>query len=488
MYHALPSLIPDTSFGVFNNTVRVAGVALTERYLNLKVGNVLTKPIQPQASAFLIPTLQEFAAKLVKFTQRKARVYSHEEVVEMYTGPKRRVYEQALVTYRREGVTREDSYLTTFIKFEKTNIDKAPRVINPRKPVYNLCLARYLKKLEKHVYRSIHKAFNSQSNHTVFKGMNIVESAADLRVKWDRFIDPVAVGGDITKLDMHISKSALEFEHSIYNRIFRNRKLKQLLRWQLHNKGHAVFKDGHITFSMDGTRSSGDINTSLGNVIIVCACIYELTKFGFDFEVVNNGDDFVLITESANLHYITDNLPNMFRHKGFVLQMETPVYRFEEIEFCQTKPVYDGCTWRMVRLPQTVLKKDTICLIPLQNDKIFQKWLRAVGDAGISLCKGIPVLESFYRLYQRSGIAYNDSFIKQVFKNTSYFTNVRDLAFLSDIITQEARLSFYYAFGVTPDQQVCIENYFNNVSIGLETTVLAGLIRDNNLIHNGIQL
>lgn len=480
MYHALPQCSPDTSFGVFNNNVRVAAVALTQRYLNLKIGNELTKPIKPMKGAFETEALNRFSREVVSFARPRSRVYSYQEVVEMYTGAKRRTYEQAYQDYQRHGVSKHHANLSTFIKFEKTNVDKAPRVINPRNPVYNLCVARYLKKLEKTVYAAIHRSFGSESSYTVYKGMNIIEQANDLRIKWNRFVNPVAVGGDITKLDMHVSIDALKFEHSIYNRIFRSRRLKRLLSWQLINRGYANFADGSIKFRMEGTRSSGDINTSLGNVIIVCAAIYEL--YGHcPFELVNNGDDFVIITDRVYLKYITTHLPRIFHTKGFRLTMEEPVTVFEQIEFCQTNPVFDGHTWRMCRNPFTVFRKDSICLIPLQRPNVFSMWLKAVGDAGLSLCAGIPVLSAFYRMYQRSGRQYTESFRQQVFKNTSIFERLHNLCDLNDDVTEDARLSFYLAFSIPPDHQRDIEAYFDSVDIFFSDTEVAGLIRDNNL-------
>lgn len=333
VYHALPCVMGDNDLGVFNNTLDAACVALTERYLNLKVDGVLTKPIRCESGIFESQVAIDFARKLARKCSN-AHVYSRREVVEMYTGQKKLLYANADNSLLHEPLTIRDSYLKTFIKFEKCNLMKAPRIINPRSTRYTLEVARYLKKLEKPVYRALNRMFGSHTPHTVIKGLNVVTAANIIRDKWDRFVDPVFVGGDITKLDMHIGVPALKFEHSVYNMVFKSRKLQKLLRWQLSNKGRAYFKDGCVSFKMNGTRSSGDINTSMGNVIIVCYVIYHaIVEMALDCELINNGDDFGLIFERRDLDRVVTYLPQCFRKHGFVLVMENPLMYLKESNF-----------------------------------------------------------------------------------------------------------------------------------------------------------
>ncbi len=482
VYHALPTITGENDLGVFNNTVDAACVALTERYLNLKVDGVLTRPIKCQKGAFEEALSTKFAVTLARKCHY-AHVYSRQEVVDMYTGQKARLYQQAADSLDYEPLTKRDAYLKTFIKFEKCNVTKAPRIINPRSTRYTLELARYLKKLEKPIYRAINKIFKSHTQHTVIKGLNIVETASVIEQKWNRFKNPVFVGGDITKLDMHIGTEALGYEHSVYNRIHRSRKLKRLLQWQLLNRGRAYFKDGSVSFKMKGTRSSGDINTSTGNVVVVCSVVWKaIMEMVLEAELINNGDDFGLIFERERLAEVLAMLPRCFRKHGFILVMEQPVYRMEHIEFCQTKPVFDGSGWRMCRIPQTIFKKDTICTIAIPNATMWRKWLQAVGDCGAFLSAGIPVLSRFYAMYQRAGVAYTDAELQRFFKNTSMFQSRDRLKKLSGVITWEARESFCHAFHILPDDQVSLEQYFDSVEIGSDFLDMQGLIRDNNLL------
>ncbi len=465
-FNAFPVLAGDTNFGVFNSSVDVAATALSQRYFKMKgVDGILRDPIQPIKGVFRRAVMLKFAKKITGILRSQAHVYSHQEVVEMYTGPKKQIYQKAYMDYLHNGITRSDATLSTFIKFEKTNLDKAPRMIQPRKPVYNLCLARYLKKSEKIIYKAINTVFKHRTPATVIKGMDCYESAKIIRQKWDLFHEPVAIGGDISKLDMHISVAALQFEHMIYNSAFNSKTLKKLLRWQVKNYGRSFYADGMIKFKTNGKRSSGDINTSTGNTIIVCSVVYYcLTTLGLNAELIDNGDDFVVITEKINTDKIVKHFPHLFAEFGLPLVMETPVYEFEHLEFCQTKPVYDGVEWRMCRNALTSFAKDPICLIPINNLTILREWCRAIGEAGYNLTAGLPILPKFYSMFMRASPKVRDSIRYNTFRNTSYYQNA-GVAVKRTAITTEARVSFYNAFGILPDVQVAIENYFDTTEL-----------------------
>jgi hypothetical protein len=51
--------------------------------------------------------------------------------------------------------------------------------------------------------------------------------------------------------------------------------------------------------------------------------------------LANNGDDCVIIIEKRHLKKL-DDLPSWFLTMGFRMEVEKPVYEFEQIEFCQT--------------------------------------------------------------------------------------------------------------------------------------------------------
>ncbi len=451
---------PRNTMGVFNNTIDTLSRALLERYYQCEVSpGVFEPPLKPQPRAF--KRLKLFEDSLISIMPYVFPVSSRLEVVEMYHGSKRRVYQRAYESTCSKRCCRDDARLVGFSKFEKTDINKACRCINPRDPRYNLELARYLKRFEKCVYKYIGKLFG---HPTVIKGYNSYDSARLLREKWDSFEDPVAVGLDAKKFDMHVSKEALQFEHNLYNRVYRSKKLKRLLSWQIRNSGWAFTQDGQLEYSITGTRSSGDINTALGNCYLMCAMIWELCRsLAIRTHLANNGDDCVVFMNRSDLRAFIDAVPGYFEELGFRMKIEQPVDEFECIEFCQTNPVFNGERYCMVRNPRTCLIKDAMCIHAMAGDGL-RKWLWAVGECGGMLNAGIPVLQSFYRAYRRSGIRCN--LTEHVFRGEGRLVLAKGLTLQDRKVTSDARVSFWRAFGVSPDAQVDLECYFDRLSIG----------------------
>jgi len=468
-YNVITQFGLDHNLGVYNNNVDAISRALTERYFfcadkkNGGFRNVYT----PRVGAFNNTHFKNFRENVMMNMPNLPRL-SRQQVVDRYTGSKRLVYQTAMESLSRERLHERDAYLKMFVKFEKQDLGKAPRGINPRDPRYNLELGRYLKHAEKPFFEAINAAFASVSTHTVIKGLNAVDSARAIHSKWNRFRNPVALGMDAEKFDAHVSSSALEFEHSHYLALFPGAKqLQQLLRWQIRNKGVAYADDGKVKFEVRGTRSSGDLNTSLGNCLIMCGAIYAYARQKqITVELANNGDDCVVFMEREDLHKFMAGVTSWFRDRGFSMVCEQPVYEFERVEFCQTHPVCVDGVWRMVRNHEAVLKKDPICLIAIQNQLVYSKWLYAVGIGGRILSDGVPVQEALYTTFYDHGTRCTQAMFEHIHKNSSMLTRIKGLALNQEsIIAPSTRVSYYYAFGVLPDHQIEIEKYYKNMKI-----------------------
>lgn len=464
-YHVVSRMGPSHNLGVFNNSVSSVERALLERYFLCDVNGVFERALPVRANAFDTPSLRVFRNRVVSIVRPDAPVLTLRQVVACYTGGKRKVYEAALESLYRYELERKDANLRPFTKFEKQDLGKACRIINPRSPRYTLTLGKYLKKAEHLYFEAINDVWGGYTTHTVLKGVDVVQAAAVMRKKWERFSTPVAIGLDAKKFDMHVSIPALQYEHSFYNKVFRSAELRKLLGWQLINKGKAYCPDGQVEFRMPGTRSSGDLNTSLGNCIIMCSLIWAMCReLGVQAELCNNGDDCVLILEKADEPRIMDNVAGWFRRYGFRMEVEEPVYEFEHIEFCQSSPCWDGRTWRMVRNPRTCLKKDPMCLIPIANEKAFRKWMGAVGECGMTLVPGIPVMREFYGAFKRHGLRASRKMKEHVFRTTSMMSRLGELDGDWEP-TPESRASFALMTGITPDYQLALEHYFRTLSV-----------------------
>jgi hypothetical protein len=237
---------------------------------------------------------------------------------------------------------------------------------------------------------------------------------------------------------------------------------------------------------MRGTRCSGDLNTSLGNCLLMCSMVWCHAKHrGVDIELANNGDDCVVFMEEDDLEQYMRGLPDWFRQKGFAMTVEAPVYEFEQVEFCQTHPVELSTGWRMMRNHKAVLRKDPMCLIDVPTQQCYNKWLGAVGECGLKLAGDCPVQGAFYGAFARNGTAAGKKMTQHIMKNTSMFTNLNKLD-IGNEISAKARVSYYYAFGVTPDEQLEMERYFDTAVVGpLEQTRIP---RDALVLEPGIKI
>lgn len=477
---AITGFGPNHTLGVYNNNVDSVERALLERYFLCAVDGTYKRPPTICEDAYKTPLLAKFRAAVVASVRLTATVINKYQVRDCYTGAKWRIYDAALKSLLSRRLSPADSRLRPFTKFEKQCLRKACRIINPRTPRYNLVLGKYLKKNEKLYYKAINDAWGAHTDHTVIKGMDVVAVATCFRQKWGRFKRPVAIGLDASKFDMHVSVFALLYEHGFYNGVFISPELAKLLKQQLDNKGIAFCDDGIVKFRMPGTRCSGDLNTSLGNCIIMCSLIWELVQLLLiDAELANNGDDCVVIMEQENLEKFMRMVPGFFLSKGFRMTVEAPVYEFEKIEFCQSNPVFDGVNWRMMRNVVACMKKDAICLQSINNEKSLKKWLGAVGECGLSLVPGLPVVRNMYQSLLRSGTSASKRFKQHIFKNTGMMERMGSTKYEDRPPCAESRASFYRATGITPDLQLEYEKYYDSLNIDTKIKVTGALEVEN---------
>ena len=137
----LTGLAPSSTLGVFNNNLENGHRAFAERYMLCKTSNGFERAVSTTRGAVKCQGSVEFLYNVCGELEL-APVATTQEVVDAYTGPKRKLYLQAQHRYWTDGVHKMESYLHSFVKFEKTYLLKAPRVINPRSPVFNLALGR----------------------------------------------------------------------------------------------------------------------------------------------------------------------------------------------------------------------------------------------------------------------------------------------------------------------------------------------------------
>jgi hypothetical protein len=313
------------------------------------------------------------------------------------------------------------------------------------------------------LYRAINKEFGGK---TVMKGLNADQRGFYLRQAWDQFESPVAIGLDASRFDQHVSPALLQFEHSFYDAVFDDAELRTLLSWQLENTGRAFCWDGRVHYTVHGSRMSGDMNTSLGNVVLMCTMLHAYLKTkDFRCRLINDGDDCVLVTESANVDRFGD-LASYFGELGMVMKVEEPVRCFEEIVFCQSQPIAVGGSYRMVRDPHTTVAKDLVSVKRIFNSTDWVTQRKAISDCGLALAGDMPI---FWRLYTKLGDVELSKRARRYLKNKPFETGAdylaRGMAQKCVEPSVETRLSFFLAFGITIEQQIDIEKQIDVVAM-----------------------
>lgn len=471
---------------VFVNNIHNLSRAVEERLWFVKIKGKLQKPPRPSCDTSEFATL---VPKSDKFFSARGYNYvtlwSGDQVVRSYTGSKRLLYAKAQEWTSLNEVTRSEATLRSFGKYEKVVWDSdqkdyddvVMRLIQPRSPNYCFELAKFIKPLEPLLINQINGMFNPTLKHlkTVLKGMNTHAVAEIVVEKWNHIgEDVVCVMLDAKRFDQHVSEHALRWEHEIYLRYtpphLRSR-LRYLLDMQIENYGRATAIDGSFKYKVKGGRMSGDMNTSLGNTLIMCSLIKDYMAHCCisNFQLVNNGDDSGVMIRLKDLDKFLDELSSWFVKRGITMSMDGIAYDVSEISFCQCSPVLTSNGWNMVRNVYRCLAKDPVSLKSIVSRKEFAGFLYSVGCGGMSLNYGVPVLQSYYNCFVKNALrlGYSETQLDRT-KNKFYDPDLQyklygkvDSKRRNPEISLNARSSFDRAFGMSPREQRRLEKLFS---------------------------
>jgi hypothetical protein len=323
---------------------------------------------------------------------------------------------------------------------------------------------------------------------TVMSGYNCEMLGLVLSQKWGRFADPVAVPLDFSRFDQHTSTGALEYEFEFYKAAFPgDEHLEELLRWQLRPFGVAVAGDGAISYRCpEGGRGSGQINTSMGNKLIVCGLMWEyFREVGLQASLANMGDDCVIFLERTQLDLLQTTLFSWWIKRGYNAITEEPCYELEQIEFCQSNPIEVNGEYVMVRSPIKALSKDCITLASGETPAQLASAYMAISTCGRIINSGVPISFALHNALHRAAKKYTKDVVVNedfMFRQIEFgnFERMRGLTFKRKQISDSTRLSYYKAFGISPDVQILVEDYYNSLSLDLG----AGVVDVNSIEFN----
>lgn len=356
----------------------------------------------------------------------------------------------------------EDYSVKAFIKYQKEKANAVARGIWARSDKALAFMGQYICAVEQPIFKAIDDAFCSP---TIMKGYNVEDLAQIIQTKWSKFKNPVAIGLDASRFDQHVSYSALMYEHTFYTPLFHGEsrtRLKEALRYQRNTRGKCCGDGFIINFEVPGMRCSGDMNTSLGNCIVMCAMLFDLAgNLNFNIEYLNNGDDCVAIIEQENLHAFTNMIDEFFTNKGFVMKVEPPAYEIEHLEFCQMHPVAVAHgKYTMVRNPRGAVMKDAAMLY--NNPKIYRDWLHGVAKGGLSLSAGVPVLQSYYSMLFRNSTVTTKTYGIERTIFAYYGKGLSNPPRPPDTLS---RISFQAAYNISVANQLLLERTFDQLTL-----------------------
>jgi len=436
----------------------------------------------PKASKGGIKSLQRQARKMTRKLHAVAP-WTRDDVLGHYKGAKRKRYADAADRFEEEGVTHRDSVVDLFVKSEATPIVKtfkAPRAIQPRSYVYGYSIARFIKPIEEVIY--LLRGFGQKgvnNSRVIAKGLSQTQRAKLLLKKSANFSDPVWMTLDASRFDLHVSKEQLKIEHSVYLSMLNNPEFAKLLKMQLVNQGRV--RSLGLKYTCDGGRMSGDMNTAVGNCVLMVLMVEEMmTRLRCPkYDILDDGDDIIVIVEKGWELVLKEKAFEIFLDFGHEVKIENIAYTFEDLEWCQCHPVeFEYGRWKLVRNPVKILTKGIAGTKYFTNpdEKTRRKLINSVGHCELVLNLGVPVLQSFGEaLIRLSGttelLKFDsvDEYYHRINKELKAM-NVPLEKVKGREITFEARCSFERAFGITVSDQVELEEWLEN----LEVSILGG--------------
>lgn len=470
----ISGLQPETMYNVFTTTLKNAVTALAERLFYVK--NSKGQFIRPPA-----PRANHFNNQLDCERQKITTYFSQcgwqpvkltdEQYILTSAPHKRKLARQTVLFADGRAPKVNDSFITMFIKAEKTeSLTKAnpvPRLVSPRTPIYCMALAKFLRPAEHVIYAAVNGMWGSE---TIMKGYNAEEIGNIVSNKWRKYNNPAAIDLDANRFDQHVSTQALRWEHNIYKNMYEGQdrtELSRLLGMQLKNQIICRTSDGYTLKCVSkGGRMSGDINTALGNCLLMSSIIHAFKRrHHINCDLLNNGDDCVIICEKEDVKYIEQHIGAFCLDFGFSLKVGEIVSTMEHISFCQTNPVWRGDQYVMVRNPRTALAKDCIMLVAPTGQSHFDRWRSTVGIGGRRLTDGLPVFPNFYKCIARGSRKYRENKLIGNIYDTGFWRLGERMVTQERPVTNETRLSFWTAFGISPDIQRVLEKQYDEMDI-----------------------
>jgi hypothetical protein len=206
------------------------------------------------------------------------------------------------------------------------------------------------------------------------------------------------------------------------------------------------------------------MNTALGNCCLMIAAVLGFAlKFNIRFEILDDGDDCLLIISKTDLALVLHEITPFFLSLGHELKVDGYTNNISKVVWCQSNPIQTKRCWKFVRHPRKVM---SCALVGIRwrgvPPKIRREYLAGLAECELALHFGVPILQSFAQALARNSQGAKARFDDS---DTERIRATRELKMLQKFgshldleISADARLSFSDAFGITVDEQYSIES------------------------------
>lgn len=379
--------------------------------------------------------------------------------------------------------------LGMFVKYEsvehKPSKGYRPRAIFFRQPEFLAAMTRWYAPLEGAICHQ-KSLWNSQS-HVIVKGLNTHDRIRLVHQFVGELGDCVVISCDGKAFDAHVCEGALREEWAFYRAVGKcagwgkeiRREMRSMEHQQINNRFRCYAQDGIVKGRIKGNRMSGDRNTGAGNCII---CVLFVLSYFEDagipdrkYRLIDDGDDFFILATKDISKRVERELPIWMS----TLNQETEVLSggrvtqdsMEAIEFCQARPVWCANGYRFIRDPvrvTNVYMRSARWYNTLADAEMY--W-SAISQAELMINRGVPILYAFFQALNRhsNGAKPCNSQLRRFYLKSALESEVLlDNMELTDTISDDTRLSFAKAFGITPAEQQLVEAFWESWTPGCE--------------------
>jgi len=377
--------------------------------------------------------------------------YTRPEVIRDYNGAWRTKYQMAYLTYKDRGLQRSDGYVNMFCKddLEMGRPSKAPRAIQFRNPVFALEQARFTKPVEKWFY-----ALKDEYDTKIVGKSDPFTIAEELCQKANKFANPCFLLLDASKFDTCVSKQWIEYCRDVYCKLFHkkyHRKIRMLWNQTIVNRG---FTRQGVRYKTYGTRMSGDMDTGLGNSIIMWTMLKSfLLHNQVKGSILVNGDDSVVVIERTHLCRVSDM--SFFKELGFNMKFEV-AHNIDEVEFCQARIIETDYGVTMARNPARVMGRTSFRTTRAGKGE-QRAFINTLGLCERAASWGVPIASAMAsKMIEEAGTnrkIYINPWLEKHYAEMQKWWKTGDPS-----ISLQTRCNFERVWGITVEEQLRIEN------------------------------